>query len=136
MIIRRPPDIRSSEITPEGVYLNRRHFIRDAGLGAAALAFGAPAALTACTRDRIEEAGGEVAQQDDPNTYEEITSYNNFYEFGTGKEDSEKGPIERVIDRPRSQSSAAASKAWADCSSVASNMPHWPSPAPMCARTS
>ena len=100
MIIRRPPDIRSSEITPEGVYLNRRHFIRDAGLGAAALAFGAPAALAACTRDRIEEAGGEVAQQDDPNTYEEITSYNNFYEFGTGKED------------PKANSGAFKPKPW------------------------
>jgi sulfoxide reductase catalytic subunit YedY len=88
MIIRRPPDIPSSEITPEEVYLDRRRFIREASVGAAALAFGAPSALSACaTRDEVEEAGGEVAQQEKTNSYEEITSYNNYYEFGTGKED-------------------------------------------------
>lgn len=88
MIIRRPPDIPSSEITPEEVYLDRRRFIREASVGAAALAFGAPSALSACaTRDEVEEAGGEVAQQERTNSYEEITSYNNYYEFGTGKED-------------------------------------------------
>jgi methionine sulfoxide reductase catalytic subunit len=87
MIIRRPPDLLSSEITPEELYLNRRKFLRDAGLGAAALALG-PGALAACGRDELEaEAGGEVAQQETPNSYEEITGYNNFYEFGTGKED-------------------------------------------------
>ena len=96
MVIKRNPDIPSSEITPEGVYLNRRAFIRNAGLGAAGLAIGAPAALAACTPDAAErgegersgEAGGEVAAQaDEPNSYEEITSYNNFYEFGTDKGD-------------------------------------------------
>ena len=88
MIIRRPTDIPSSEITPEALYLNRRRFLRDAGLATAAIALGAPAALAACTGDRVEESTGEViGQQEEPNTYEEITSYNNFYEFGTGKED-------------------------------------------------
>jgi sulfoxide reductase catalytic subunit YedY len=88
MIIRRPTDIPSSEITSEALYLNRRRFLRDAGLATAAIAVGAPAALAACTGDRVEESTGEVVgQQEEPNTYEEITSYNNFYEFGTGKED-------------------------------------------------
>jgi methionine sulfoxide reductase catalytic subunit len=89
MIIRRPPDIPSSEITPEALYLNRRRFVREAGLATAALALSAPTALAACTRDDAEESAGEVVggQQEAPNTYEEITSYNNFYEFGTGKED-------------------------------------------------
>jgi sulfoxide reductase catalytic subunit YedY len=89
MIIRRPPDIPSSEITPEALYLNRRRFLREAGLATAALALSAPTALAACTRDDAEESAGEVVggQQEEPNTYEEITSYNNFYEFGTGKED-------------------------------------------------
>lgn len=88
MIIRRRSDIPSSEITPEEVYRDRRRFIRDASVGAAALAFGAPSVLSACARrDEVEEAGGEVGQQDKTNSYEEITSYNNYYEFGTGKED-------------------------------------------------
>ena len=87
MIIRRPPDIPSSEMTSEALYLNRRRFLRDAGLATAAIALGAPAALAACRGDSLEESAGEVVQGEEPNTYEEITSYNNFYEFGTGKED-------------------------------------------------
>ena len=86
MIIRRPNDIPSSEITPEDAYLNRRTFIRDAALGAAA-AVGGSAILAGCARDVVEESSGEVAQEDTPNTYEQITSYNNYYEFGTDKED-------------------------------------------------
>jgi sulfoxide reductase catalytic subunit YedY len=44
--------------------------------------------LAACSRDVVEESGGAVERQDDTlNSYEEITSYNNYYEFGTDKED-------------------------------------------------
>jgi sulfoxide reductase catalytic subunit YedY len=88
MLIKRGSDIPSSEITPEREYLGRRQFIRDAGLGAAALALATPAALAACSGESAGQAGGEVlGQEEAPNTYEEITSYNNFYEFGTDKED-------------------------------------------------
>jgi sulfoxide reductase catalytic subunit YedY len=88
MIIRRPDDIPSSEITPERDYLGRREFVRAAGLAAAA-AIVAPSALGACAREGDAAADGEVASGDDdkPNTYEQITSYNNYYEFGTDKED-------------------------------------------------
>ena len=89
MLIKRPDDIPSSEITPERDYLGRRQFLREAGIGAAAIALATPAALAACSRGEIvEEAPGETAgQEESPNTYEEITSYNNYYEFGTDKED-------------------------------------------------
>ena len=87
MIIRRH-DIPSSEITPERDYLGRREFVRAAGLAAAAALV--PGALAACTRDgeaSIDaESRGEV-DDDKPNSYEQITSYNNYYEFGTDKED-------------------------------------------------
>ncbi|HYC50632.1 MAG TPA: protein-methionine-sulfoxide reductase catalytic subunit MsrP [Gemmatimonadaceae bacterium] len=86
MLIKRPPDIPFSEVTPEELYVNRRKFLRAAGLGAAALALG-PGALAACANGEVKETGGEVLQGEEPNSYEEITSYNNFYEFGTGKED-------------------------------------------------
>ena len=88
MIIRRPDDIPSSEITPERDYLGRREFVRAAGLAAAA-AIAAPSALGACAREGDAASDGEVASGDDdkPNTYEQITSYNNYYEFGTDKED-------------------------------------------------
>jgi sulfoxide reductase catalytic subunit YedY len=85
---RKPSDLPYSEVTPEGIYLSRREFVRTAALGSVALA--------ACT----SVAGGEAAQNtlaatrnpryiapDKPNTFEEITSYNNFYEFGVEKDD-------------------------------------------------
>jgi sulfoxide reductase catalytic subunit YedY len=89
MLIRKPSDIPSSEITPEGVYVNRRQFIARAGaIGAGAVA--ASTLFAACGDGSVREysAGGEVeAQGEKPNTYEEITSYNNFYEFGGDKDD-------------------------------------------------
>jgi sulfoxide reductase catalytic subunit YedY len=96
MLIRKPSDIQSSEITPEGVYINRRAFMRAAG-GATAgiLAAGALSTAMACGTDgRDTESNGEVAQNaGEPNppdklsTWEQITTYNNYYEFGTDKED-------------------------------------------------
>lgn len=76
MLIKKP-EIPSSEITPESLYLNRRQFI-GAAAGAVAAA-SVPTALMAC-------APGEE-QDDKPNSYEDITTYNNFYEFGTDKSD-------------------------------------------------
>jgi sulfoxide reductase catalytic subunit YedY len=50
VLIRRPPDVRSSEITPESLYVRRREFIAAAGLAAAGLALPAVArGLTART---------------------------------------------------------------------------------------
>jgi sulfoxide reductase catalytic subunit YedY len=91
MLIRKPDDIPSSEITPESVYVNRRSFIGTAA--AAALAsVAAPASLVACT--------DADAAQDKPNTYEEITQYNNFYEFGLDKEDPSRHAPRLLRTRP------------------------------------
>jgi sulfoxide reductase catalytic subunit YedY len=79
MLIRRPDDVRSSEITPERDYLDRRRFLGTAA-AAVAMAAAAPSTLATCTR-------AEGAQADEPNSWEDITSYNNFYEFGTDKRD-------------------------------------------------
>jgi len=91
MIIRRHPspvDLPSSEITSEREYLNRRGFLKQVGIGGAALTVGAPQMLSACAPDGVELSDGEVAgQEETPNSYEEITSYNNYYEFGTDKGD-------------------------------------------------
>jgi methionine sulfoxide reductase catalytic subunit len=76
MLIRRPPDIPNSEITDESLFWNRRSFIKAAGLGAAA--------ITLLPRGwrRLE------GNTDDKLTpYEDVTGYNNFYEFGTDKGD-------------------------------------------------
>jgi len=98
MLIRRPSDIRSSEITDERTYLRRRDFMRLAG--SAAVAATAAPWLAGCGMDAAVsgETGGpqtalagfkpKVVTTDEKwNTFEEITSYNNFYEFGTGKDD-------------------------------------------------
>ena len=83
MIIRRRDDIRSSEITPESVYVDRRKFLKAGAAGVIGLAGLAPAALA----KRHGDASAEAIAQEKLNTYEEITNHNNFYEFGTDKQD-------------------------------------------------
>lgn len=77
MLIRRPPDVLPSDITPQDVYCNRRQFL----LGSAGLLLssGAVAGLSA---KRWPQSTTES-----PNSLRDITTYNNFYEFGTGKDD-------------------------------------------------
>ncbi len=75
MLIRRPPDIPASEITDERLYWNRREWLRAAGLGVAASIL--PAGM----------ASARGRQALEPNKWDEVTGYNNYYEFGTGKED-------------------------------------------------
>jgi sulfoxide reductase catalytic subunit YedY len=93
MLIGKSDKIKSSEITPETAYLNRRQFMgRSATLGAGAIA-GATAGLGAST---AAQAG---LQSDDTITPERIiTSYNNFYEFGTDKGDPVKYAHELSTD--------------------------------------
>ena len=91
MIIRRPPDIRSSEITPENVYSNRRKFIKSAAFGMAGIA-SLPAALRAFDSEGPQEIPARFtsmrSELDEPlNSYRDITTYNNFYEFGAQKDD-------------------------------------------------
>ena len=81
MLIGRPNDIPSSEITPEDTYLNRRQFMDKTARGLV-LAAAAPSALLAA----CDSADGAPAQQE-TTPYELVTTYNNFYEFGVGKED-------------------------------------------------
>lgn len=67
-------DMTRADVTPKTHWMNRRQLMRGAaGIGLATAGF----------------AGQAVAQAGalEPNTFDEITSYNNFYEFGTGKED-------------------------------------------------
>lgn len=81
MLIRRPSDLRSSDITDEKLYFNRRAFLRTAvGMGAAAAAVGVP---FLAARERRADA----PRPDKLTSYDDVTSYNNFYEFGTSKSD-------------------------------------------------
>ncbi|HVE79167.1 MAG TPA: protein-methionine-sulfoxide reductase catalytic subunit MsrP [Gemmatimonadaceae bacterium] len=85
MLIRKPTDIPSSEITSESAYLNRRAFLRAAGVAAAA--FAASPALAGEPRPEDAAAAGAAGADDKPTPYKDVTTYNNYYEFGTDKEE-------------------------------------------------
>jgi sulfoxide reductase catalytic subunit YedY len=89
-MIRRPkPDIPSSEITDEGVYLRRREFILASAVPALAAAAGFSRFATLdAAQDQIPNVRKSAyTVSEEWNTYGDITSYNNFYEFGTDKAD-------------------------------------------------
>ncbi len=94
MLIRKSIDIKASEITDKEIYLNRRKFLQVAAASAvcAGVTLGVPEIL----RPLPEAIAGTKLQgvrksslstEEKPNAYKEITSYNNFYELGTEKED-------------------------------------------------
>lgn len=93
MLIQRAPDVRSSEITPSAVVMNRRSFLESAGrlalVGAAAsLAPGLvnPTPARAGTKlDGVQP--GPFGTDEAMTPYPSVTSYNNFYEFSTDKEE-------------------------------------------------
>ena len=81
-------NILPSEITPEWAYVTRRDLIRagvGAAIGVAGLGFGALAQGAAQPLRFARNARYSLTEE--PNSYEDITTYNNFYEFGTGKAD-------------------------------------------------
>ena len=89
LLIKRPSDIKPSEITPRETWLSRREFMRGAAF--AGIAGGVLAAVPARAAGR-RFAPGEVGRSshstgEELTPYEDITSYNNFYEFGTDKSD-------------------------------------------------
>jgi sulfoxide reductase catalytic subunit YedY len=98
MLIRKPSDIPSSEITDEKLYVNRREFMRKAGeiglVTAAAMvipsACGADVPKSAIAAGSADSAGSEPGQEDKLTPYEDITTFNNYYEFGTDKGDPSK----------------------------------------------
>lgn len=75
--MRRKTDLTWSDVTPKSLWLSRRGLL--AGAGGIALA--GPAAA------RIEAAKSPLSTDEAPNSFEDITTYNNFYEFGTDKGD-------------------------------------------------
>ncbi len=93
MLIKKPEDIASSEVTPRSVYLNRRKFLLGtslAGISATAgvYLFGSRADSAAQTGKKLEGLRkSALSIEEKPNSYKEITTYNNYYEFGTDKSD-------------------------------------------------
>ncbi len=106
MLIKKPSDIKGSEITDKKVYLNRRQFLM--GASVTAVAVGAGLVLPAVGVQSEKGVGGvklQGAQKSPFSTdelktpYKDITSYNNFYEFGTDKYSPAK-QAKRLVTRP------------------------------------
>jgi len=91
MLIKKAPDIALSEITSESVYLRRREFLQAAGLTAAAAVTGAlgleTSADAAPALEKLTVTKKMVTTTEEQNSFKDITTYNNFYEFGADKED-------------------------------------------------
>jgi sulfoxide reductase catalytic subunit YedY len=81
--------VKSSEITPYSQYISRRDFMKAAGVlaGSALLASCAPSPTEAnVPPTAFPDAPSKMDERGDPaNTFEDITNYNNFYEFTTDK---------------------------------------------------
>ncbi|MBI2241026.1 MAG: protein-methionine-sulfoxide reductase catalytic subunit MsrP [Magnetospirillum gryphiswaldense] len=73
MLIKSATDLRENHVTDHALYVDRRRFL--AGAAAAGTVLGAGRGLRAATSD------------DTPTPFEAVTTYNNYYEFGTSKED-------------------------------------------------
>ena len=94
MLIKKPSDIPSSEITPKSAFMNRRKFITGAAATGAAIAAGLY--LRSIDSEKAEAATGNGAKlagivksqysvTEKPTSFKDITNYNNYYEFSTDK---------------------------------------------------
>ena len=106
MLIRKPADIKSSEITPKELYMNRREFIKSTS--AVAVSAGATlAGLDMWGMPEQAQAGEKLpnikkspsSTDEKKNSFKDITSYNNFYELGIDKGDPAKN-AKYLISRP------------------------------------
>lgn len=96
MAYRFKTDLRYSDITPQTVYMNRRSLMAGAGAAAGIGLLGAARAQTPA--GTIETVPSPYSTDTAPNSFEEITSYNNYYEFGTGKEDPAENAGSLTVD--------------------------------------
>jgi sulfoxide reductase catalytic subunit YedY len=90
MLIKKSGDIPYSEITPKSVYMNRRDFMKAASLAGGALAAGgfSGSGSTALAATKLQYIKSDLSTKgEELTTLRDITTYNNFYEFGTEKED-------------------------------------------------
>ena len=111
MLIKKPDDIKSSEITDRKVYLSRRNFLRGAALAATTFATGvvykqllAPEVEVPTPTGRVEPVAQSAPKQwglpgEEATSYQDITHYNNFYEFGTDKY-SPARRAQKLVTRP------------------------------------
>jgi sulfoxide reductase catalytic subunit YedY len=94
LLIRKPADIRPSEITSKENYLNRREFLRSGAIAAGSIAgsvvanSATAAVLPLESRAKLADVRpSEFSTDEEQNSYLDVTTYNNYYEFGTAKGD-------------------------------------------------
>ena len=98
MFIRRPPDIKPSEITDQDLYLNRRKFLAAAGVTLGVALAGGESLLAAPSAfPNLRKS--PLSASESPNSLRDVTTYNNFYEFGTDKADPAKN-AHTLVTRP------------------------------------
>ncbi len=89
MLIKHPADIKPSEITPYDIYRRRREFMVSSGLlaaaGATGLFSGSVLAQAAQKFSGLKKSAYSTSEK--PNSFKDISTYNNYYEFGTDKSD-------------------------------------------------
>ena len=103
MLIRipRPWDVKPSEITDERIYRARREFMKTAAVAGAGLAL-SPSLVAAKPLDRLKPLSpivdGPYSTDEEATSYKDITSYNNFYEFGYDKSDPARYAPKMKVD--------------------------------------
>jgi len=97
MLIKKAEDIRSSEITPKSLYLNRRKFLAGAALAGAAAATGiglreivSPSATVFAGNKINGIQKSPLSTTETVTPYKDVTNYNNYYEFSTEKDEPAK----------------------------------------------
>jgi sulfoxide reductase catalytic subunit YedY len=97
MLLERKPDLTYSDVTPKQVYSNRRKFLQDIGIAGAAAAIAgksilsiASPNLTAYATSKLTFVKGKFNTDEKLTPINDVTHYNNFYEFGTDKSDPAK----------------------------------------------
>lgn len=119
MLIRKATDLTYADITPKAVYLDRRKFLQAMGIAGATtvagerlleLAMPSQTALAAAKFENLIKSPFSTSEK--VNSYEDVTHYNNFYEFGTDKSDPAKNAqkfntsnwvvsVEGDVEKPR-----------------------------------
>jgi methionine sulfoxide reductase catalytic subunit len=113
MLIHKPADVLPSEITPRSLFERRRDFLARSGAGlvaGAALWHGLPAAARASTR--LQSVPSALSTTEPLTERDAVTTYNNFYEFGTDKADPARNAhklavrpwtvnVEGLVGKPR-----------------------------------
>mgnify|MGYP003341927209 CR=1 FL=1 len=89
MLIRKPADLRYSDVTPRNLYVNRRRFLAAGSAALGSLTLPAPGRAAGAKIPNVVKSNYKVDEK--INSYEDITTYNNYYEFGLDKSDPALG---------------------------------------------